>query len=259
MTKSEKLLTLINYLLNENEEYSNIQIPDSEDARFKLYRSLVNVRMPAPVSEEYLKLESEFLKAETESKGVVCPESLSFDKNGLCIFQGDITTIACGAIVNAANSQLLGCFYPCHSCIDNCIHTYSGVRLRLKCNEIMKLQNTPEETGKAKITPAYNLPCKYVIHTVGPIINSALTNSDRLLLASCYKECLKLADAYSVKTIAFCCISTGEFHFPNEEAAQIAVKTVLGYKEKSNSDIKVIFNVFKDKDRIIYESLLKQL
>ena len=140
--------------------------------------------------------------------------------------------------------------------IDNCIHTFSGIRLRQKCNEIMLSQGYAEPTGKAKITPAYNLPCKYVIHTVGPIISSAVTESDRELLASCYEECLKLADENGLQSIAFCCISTGEFHFPNNLAAEIAVSTVRKHKKETNSRIKVIFNVFKELDREIYSELL---
>ena len=160
-------------------------------------------------------------------------------------------------IVNAANSQMLGCFCPCHSCIDNCIHTFSGVQLRLACNEIMQKQGFNEPTGKAKITSAFNLPSKYVLHTVGPIIMDRLTKKDCDLLASCYKSCLKLADEYELKSIAFCCISTGEFHFPNDKAAKIAVSTVREYKSESHSDIKVIFNVFKEKDYELYKALFK--
>ncbi|MDE5604632.1 MAG: protein-ADP-ribose hydrolase [Eubacterium sp.] len=256
MKQNEKLLWLIKYLLAENPRYSGIEIPDRIDEQFNLYRSLVNVRMPQAISEEYFAVEDEFLQEETSKKGITYINELIPCENDIYFWQGDITTIDADAIVNAANNQLLGCFCPCHACIDNCIHTFSGVRLRLKCNEIMQAQGYKETTGKAKITPAYNLPSKYVIHTVGPIISGILTKRDKELLASCYYECLKTADAYDLESIAFCCISTGEFHFPNDKAAQIAVNTVKEYKEKTNSQTKVIFNVFKDKDYEIYRELL---
>lgn len=257
MTQAEKRIWLIKYLLGENERYNDVQIPTDDEEQFNLYRSLVNVRMPAMISEEYLLLEDEFLKKEISKKGVASVSSLNF-KNDIALWQGDITTLECDAIVNAANSKLLGCFAPCHACIDNCIHTFAGVRLRLKCNELMENQLFDEPTGKAKITPAYNLPCKFVLHTVGPIVYGELTEKHRLLLASCYEECLKLADENGLKSIAFCCISTGEFHFPNDKAAEIAVKTVKNYIAKTNSSIKIIFNVFKDTDREIYEKLLRE-
>lgn len=169
---------------------------------------------------------------------------------------GDITTLQCDAIVNAANAQLLGCFCPCHGCIDNAIHTFSGVWLRAACADIMKKQRHEEETGQAKITPAFNLPCKFVLHTVGPIVQGRLTENDKELLASCYRSCLTLAEQNSIKSIAFCCISTGEFHFPNDKAAEIAIQTVKEYKRQTKSEIEVIFNVFKDLDYGIYKKLL---
>jgi len=255
MTQSERRIWLIEYLFGENDRYNSVQIPSDSKEQFNLYRSLVNVRMPAPISEEYLQIEDEFLKEETAQKGITPITALNF-KNDISIWQGDITTLECDAIVNAANSKLLGCFCPCHACIDNCIHTFAGVRLRLKCNEIMENQLFDEPTGKAKITPAYNLPCKYVLHTVGPIVYGELTEKHEKLLAFCYEECLKCADENGLKSTAFCCISTGEFHFPNDKAAEIAVKTVKDYKAKTDSNIKVVFNVFKDKDRKIYEQLL---
>ena len=255
MTHAKKRLWLIEYLLGESDRYKNVQIPRDSKEQFNLYRSLVNVRMPAPISDEYLQIEDEFLKEETAQKGVTPITAINFNKS-IAIWQGDITTLECDAIVNAANSKLLGCFCPCHACIDNCIHTFSGVRLRLKCNELMENQLFDEPTGKAKITPAYNLPCKYVLHTVGPIVYGELTEKHKELLASCYEECLELADKNGLKSVAFCCISTGEFHFPNGKAAEIAVRTAQEYKAKTNSDIKIIFNVFKDKDKEIYEQLL---
>lgn len=256
MTQNERLLWLIKYLLAENPRYSRVEIPEDVDEQFNLYRSLVNVRMPEFISDEYLSVEDGYLQEEIHKKGITHINELIPCRDDIYLWQGDITTIDTDAIVNAANNQLLGCFCPCHACIDNCIHTFAGVRLRLKCNEIMRKQGHKEPTGKAKITPAYNLPSKYVLHTVGPIISGILTKKDKEQLASCYYECLKTADEYNLKSIAFCCISTGEFHFPNDKAAKIAVDTVKTYKAETNSKIKVIFNVFKDKDYKIYRELL---
>lgn len=255
MTQSERRLWLINYLKNENPRFSGVETPPDSDGQFKLYRSLVNVRMPSEISEEYLEIEDAFLKEENEKKGVVRLEDLTPVCEEYYIWQGDITRLAADAIVNAANSQMLGCFVPCHSCIDNCIHTFAGVRLRLECERLMSAQGFEEPTGEAKITPAYNLPCRYVIHTVGPIVSGRLTAQHERLLASCYEKCLECADKNGLSSIAFCCISTGVFSFPNKRAAEIAVETVRAYKQITNSKIKVIFNVFKDTDREIYEHI----
>ena len=168
----------------------------------------------------------------------------------------DITTLKCDGIVNAANSQMLGCFCPNHGCIDNAIHTYAGIQLRLACAKLMERQGHEEETGKAKITPAFNLPCKYVLHTVGPIVQGDLTRRDCELLASCYRSCLELAAQNSLESMAFCCISTGEFHFPPREAAEIAVRAVENFKESTHDGMKVIFNVFEQRDLDIYKELL---
>ena len=173
------------------------------------------------------------------------------------MWRGDITTLQVDAIVNAANSGLTGCYSPLHGCIDNAIHTFAGVKLRLECAKIMEKQGFPEPMGTAKITKAYNLPCKHVLHTVGPMISGALTQTDCQELASCYRSCLELAAESSLESVAFCCISTGEFHFPNELAAQIAVETVKDFLKKQTSVKKVIFNVFKDLDKAIYEKLLR--
>jgi len=256
MTQKERLLFLIKHLLGENKENNTFEIPSSNEEMFRIYRSLVNVRMPKEIDEEYLRVEDEFLKSLIEEKHITVFEDLTEAEPDIFLWQGDITTLKCDAIVNAANSQMLGCFVPCHTCIDNCIHTFSGIRLRMKCAEIMRNQGHEEPTGTAKITPAYNLPCRYVLHTVGPIVNGKLTDEHRKLLASCYRSCLELAEEHGIKSIAFCCISTGVFGFPQKEAAEIAVKTVRRYKSEAKSDIKVIFNVFKDEDRIIYENIL---
>lgn len=189
-------------------------------------------------------------------KGIVKLEELTPIQSGIYVWQGDITTLQCDAIVNAANSGMTGCYVPNHRCIDNCIHTFAGTQLRLDCAEIMHRQGHEEPTGQAKITPGYNLPCKYILHTVGPIIRGRVTTDDCRLLASCYRTCLELASENNLENVAFCCISTGEFHFPNDKAAEIAVTEVRAFLQKKTSVKRVIFNVFKDLDREIYERLL---
>lgn len=254
MTQTERRLFLIEYLLSERGE--KISIPSDEYDQKRLLRSLFNIRMPKEISEEFLQIQDDYLHEENRRKGITDIADLKPVQEGIYIWQGDITTLKCAAIVNAANSQMLGCFQPCHGCIDNAIHTYSGVQLRCKCNELMKEQGFAEPTGHAKITPAYNLPCKFVIHTVGPIVSGRLSKRDCELLKSCYLSCLKLAEENGVDSIAFCCISTGVFGFPQREAAKIAVDTVKEYREEKRSDIKVIFNVFKDSDLAIYREVL---
>ncbi|MGN0452984.1 MAG: protein-ADP-ribose hydrolase, partial [Ruminococcus sp.] len=252
MTHAEKREYLITELLKELPEYESIIIPTNKTEQKKLLRSLLNIRMPMPVSDDFISIQDEYLREETRQKGITGLEDLEPIQPDIYLWQGDITTLACDAIVNAANSEMLGCFCPCHGCIDNGIHTYAGVQLRLKCAEIMKKQGHKEETGNAKLTPAYNLPCKYILHTVGPIVRGKLTMQDCDLLASCYRSCLELAEQSDIESISFCCISTGEFHFPNDKAAEIAIKTVKDFKRHTNSKIKVVFNVFKDMDYEIY-------
>ena len=202
-------------------------------------------------------MQDDYLQGETAEKGVTDIADLTPVQPGLYLWQGDITALKCDAIVNAANSGMTGCYIPNHRCIDNAIHTYAGVELRLTCAELMETQGHPEPTGQAKITPAFNLPCRYVLHTVGPIITGRVSKRDKALLASCYRACLELAAENGLESVAFCCISTGEFHFPNEQAAEIAVETVRGFLQKQTSVKKVIFNVFKDQDKAIYEKLLR--
>lgn len=256
MTQDERLDKLICYLLREKAEYKTIPIPDSAEDKRRLLRSLMNVRPPAPVSEDFLKVQDEYLQGVLAEKQVTHIQDLTPVQPGLYLWQGDITTLAADAIVNAANSAMLGCFVPCHGCIDNAIHSAAGVQLRLECARIMAQQQGEEPTGRAKITRAYNLPCRYVLHTVGPIIDGRVTKQDRKLLASCYRSCLELAATYGLKSIAFCCISTGEFHFPNELAAEIAIRTVKDYQQQNPNRMEVIFNVFKDCDYEIYKKLL---
>lgn len=256
MTQAERRLYLIEYLLSESGE--RIGIPTDEYNQKRLLRSLFNIRMPKDTSAEFLKIQDEYLQQETRNKGITDIAGLEPVQDDIYLWQGDITTLKCGAIVNAANSQMLGCFQPCHGCIDNAIHTFAGIQLRCDCNEIMHDQGYDEPTGQAKITSAYNLPCQYVIHTVGPIVSGRLTQNDCKLLKSCYLSCLKLAEENDVESIAFCCISTGVFGFPQREAAQIAVETVKEYKEENRSNIKVIFNVYKDDDLSIYRNILSK-
>lgn len=252
----ERLDYLLRHLLEERGEYADIRVPDDLSEKRKLLRSLMNVRPPVPASAEFLAVQDSYLQERLAERGITRPGDLTPVRPGLYLWQGDITTLAADAIVNAANSQMLGCFAPCHGCIDNAIHTFAGVQLRLACAELMEQQGHEEETGKAKITPAFNLPCRYVLHTVGPIIQGWLTKKDRELLASCYRSCLELAEKNNLRNIAFCCISTGEFHFPNDKAAQIAIQTVKAYKAETHSQIEVIFNVFKETDFNIYRALL---
>ncbi|MDE6732107.1 MAG: protein-ADP-ribose hydrolase [Oscillospiraceae bacterium] len=255
MNRSEKLSYLIKNLLSENADYKNIAVPDSAGERFRLFRSLVNVRAPKPVLDEFLAVQNEFLRETITEKGIVDYKDLTPVKPRVYLWQGDITTLKCGAIVNAANSQMLGCFCPCHGCIDNAIHTFSGVQLRLECAKMMNTQGYEEPVGQAKITSAYNLPCDKIIHTVGPYVGGKLTEEHCEQLRSCYRECLKTAVQNDISSIAFCCISTGEFHFPNEKAAKIAVDTVREFLQ-NNNEIEVIFNVFKNDDYTIYKRLL---
>lgn len=256
MTQNERRIYLIRELLKEQPRYRDIETPKNEQEQKRLLRSLFNVRMPQAISRKFLEVQDAYLQTATAEKGITELADLQPIQKGLYLWQGDITTLRCDAIVNAANSQMLGCFYPCHGCIDNAIHTYSGIQLRAACANHMREQKHEEETGKAKITLAYNLPCKYVLHSVGPIIYGRLTEKDKNQLASCYLSCLELAERNDIKSIAFCCISTGEFHFPNDKAAEIAVQTVKEYKRRMNSKIQVIFNVFKQIDYEIYRDLL---
>ena len=257
MNQSEKRRFLIQELLKESAEYRDMAVPpDAADQR-QLLRGLMNIRAPRRIGAEFLQVQDEYLQGETAAKGITDAADLTPVQPGLYLWQGDITTLRCDAIVNAANSGMTGCYIPNHRCIDNAIHSYAGVELRLACEELMEKQGYPEPTGQAKITPAFNLPCMYILHTVGPIINGCVTKEDEELLASCYRSCLELAAENDLKSVAFCCISTGEFHFPNELAAQIAVKTVKEFLKKQSSVKKVVFNVFKDKDKEIYARILR--
>lgn len=257
MNQSDRRIYLIKSLLKEIPRYRDTEIPVDNAEQKQLLRSLFNIRMPKAVSEEFLTIQDEYLQEEIKLKGITDFNDLTPMQEGIYLWQGDITTLKCDAIVNAANSQMLGCFCPCHGCIDNAIHTFSGVQLRNVCADIMNRQGREEPIGRAKITPAFNLPSKYVIHTVGPIVGRSLTQNDCELLASCYRSCLEIAYENDIGSIAFCCISTGEFHFANETAAEIAVNTVKDFMEETGFEIQVIFNVFKNKDLEIYRGLLQ--
>ena len=256
MNQSEKRLFLIQSLLKERPEYRAIGVPADADGQRRLLRGLMNLRAPQRTDAAFLQAQDDYLRSEAAAKGVTDIADLTPVQPGLYLWQGDITTLRCDAIVNAANSGMTGCYIPNHRCIDNAIHTYAGVELRLACAELMEKQGHPEPAGQAKLTPAFNLPCRYVLHTVGPIIQGRVTRRDRALLASCYRACLALAAENGLESAAFCCISTGEFHFPSQQAAEIAVETVKDFLQRQTSVKKVIFNVFKDQDRDIYEKLL---
>ncbi len=262
MNQSEKRRYLINALKDEKEDYRSLEIPDDSNGQKRLLRSLMNVRWAAPVPVEVERVQDEYLQEENAKRGYVELAELEEREPELYLWQGDITRLKVGAIVNAANSGMTGCYSPCHACIDNCIHTYAGMQLRNYCQEMMDELarenggSYSEPTGLAKVTPAFNLPSDYVIHTVGPIVRGRLTKEHERLLASCYRSCLEAAEGKGITSIAFCCISTGVFMFPNERAAEIAVKTVRDYKRETGSHIQVIFNVFKELDKEIYQQLL---
>lgn len=258
MTYMEQLQFLNQTLLSEMPHYQEqaAAFPSDENAQRRLLRSLMNVRPPLPLLPVFLTAQDELLSFERNRKGVVDATALP-DVPGhprMSLWQGDITRLNVDAIVNAANSALLGCFCPCHGCIDNAIHSAAGLQLRDECNQIM--QGRSEPTGQAKLTKGYNLPARYVLHTVGPIVRGYVTGRNREELASCYRSCLELAAAHELASVAFCCISTGEFHFPNQQAAEIAVKTVADFLQRNTSIKKVIFNVFKDNDKTIYRRTL---
>lgn len=264
MKQLDDLLKINEMLLEDQPDYrlDAETFPKDEVNQRRLMRSLMNVRYPRVIPRALLKAQDAYLSKEREAKGIVHVADLpaSEKDSRLILWQGDITRLDADAIVNAANSQLLGCFVPCHGCIDNAIHSAAGMELREECARIMRAQGHEEATGQAKITKGYNLPAKHVLHTVGPIIYDRVKEEDRELLASCYRSCMELAEENHLNSIAFCCISTGEFHFPNREAAEIAVKTVRDFlnRHADGSLQKVVFNVFKDTDREIYKKLLEK-
>ena len=259
MDHSEQRKWMIGQLLGEEDAYKGYRIPADAREQRDLLRALMNVRPPRGISSTFLDVQDAYLSAENSASGITDAETLlpcACDKR-LYIWQGDITALKIDAIVNAANSGMTGCYRPLHNCIDNCIHSKAGIQLRLECHELMQQQGYEEPTGQAKITAAYNLPCRYILHTVGPAVEGNLTQRDCDELASCYRSCLALAEASGVKSIAFCSISTGVFRFPKQKAAEIAVQTVKDYLNTHAGIEKVVFTVFSDTSRSIYESILK--
>lgn len=260
MTRGEQIRWLVGRLLEEMPQYRAqvAGVPQGERAQRQLLRALMNLRPPMPLASDLLAVQDGLLSAEREERGVVDAAALPEVPGhpGMALWQGDITRLKADAVVNAANAALLGCFHPCHGCIDNAIHSAAGLQLRDECHRFMAAQGHNEPTGGAKLTGGYNLPARYVLHTVGPIVAGAVTDRDRAALKSCYCSCLALAAEKGLESVAFCCISTGEFHFPNREAAQIAVDTVTEFLQTPSSIQKVIFNVFKDMDASIYRALL---
>lgn len=260
MTRSEQIQALNETLLAEMPAYQSqaVSFPKDQTAQRRLLRSLMNVRPPMPLNREFLVMQDALLSAERDSKGVVDGAALPAVSGHprIAVWKGDITRLKVDAIVDADNSALLGCFCPCHGCIDNAIHSAAGLQLRDECNQIMQAQGHPEPNGRAKLTKGYNLPARYVLHTVGPIVQGRVTGRNREELASCYRSCLELAVEHGLESVAFCCISTGEFHFPNQQAAEIAVETVTDFLRQDMSIKRVIFNVFKDIDETIYRRIL---
>lgn len=264
----EKLDYLINYLLKERNETIEINRLSYEDKK-RIYRSLCNIRDAKPISEEYFKIENKYLQEELNKKDIIDVEDIQPAKDiievtnlkykdKICLWKGDITTLKIDAIVNAANSQGLGCFVPMHSCVDNIIGSNAGVSLRLECNKVMKEKNYFLPTGKALITKGYNLPAKYVIHTVGPIIYEEVTEKEEQELINCYINSLKLAIQNGIKTIAFSCISTVEFRFPKTQACKLAIKAVEEFLDTHNDEIdKIVFNVYTEEDYEIYEQNIR--
>ena len=263
MDQKQRLDYLVEGFKEDSIQYRNISTPEDEEGKKRLLRSLMNIRMPAPLPDKLLKVQDEYLKGCALEKGIVRPEEIPEMRERISIWQGDITRLAADAIVNAANSQMLGCFVPMHTCIDNCIHTYAGVRLREECARQMDAlrekygEDYEQPTAVPMLTDAYDLPAKNVIHIVGPIVETGLTAEHENALADCYRNTLDLCAENDLKTVVFCCISTGVFHFPSRRAAKIAVDTVDQWMSEHPGRIeKVIFNVFKDEDREYYEEFI---
>ncbi len=262
-TQEERLDYLVEAFKADSVKYRLLDTPGDTEGKRALLRSLMNIRMPKPLPAEVREVQDEYLKERIRENGVVSPDEIPEIRDGLSIWQGDITRLAADAIVNAANSQMLGCFVPMHTCIDNCIHTFAGVELREECGRQMEAlrekygEDYEQPTAVPMLTDAYNLPCKKVIHVVGPIVQFMLTPELERDLADCYRNVLDMCAANGLKSVAFCCISTGVFRFPNRRAAEIAVATVKDWMTAHPGKVeRVIFNVFKEEDRKIYEQLL---
>ncbi len=263
MTQIERLDYLLDAFKEDSVQYKELQVgSDIEDKRIAL-RSLMNIRMPAPMDDEILKVQDEYLSRRLAEKGIVTLDHIPEVADKISIWQGDITLLDVDAIVNAANSQMLGCFVPMHTCIDNCIHTFAGIQLRLEChNKMEELRSIhgpsyQQPTSIPMLTDAYNLPARKVIHVVGPIVSGSLSEEHEKALADCYTNVLDMCLENSLRSVAFCCISTGVFHFPNQRAAEIATATVRSWLSAHPDAMdRVIFNVFKDKDKEYYERFI---
>ena len=263
-TQEQRLDYLVEQFKADSDEYKDLQVPDDTNGKRRILRSLMNIRMPRLMDEAVLCVQDEYLRERIRENGIVELSDIPVIKDNMSIWQGDITRLAVDAIVNAANSQMLGCFIPMHTCIDNCIHTFAGIQLRNECDRQMRIlknkygNNYEQPTAIPLLTDAYNLSAKKVIHIVGPIVNGILTAKHEKLLADCYKNTLDLCRENGLKTVAFCCISTGVFSFPNKRAAEIAVETVKQWLTENQGEMdRVIFNVFKDEDKGYYEELIK--
>ena len=263
MTQEERLDYLVEAFKADSLKYRLLDTPGDTEGKRRLLRSLMNIRMPKPLPDEVKEVQDAYLKERIRENGIVGLDDIPVIRDGLSIWQGDITRLAADAIVNAANSQMLGCFVPMHTCIDNCIHTFSGVELREECDRQMEElretygQDYEQPTAVPMLTDAYNLPCKKVIHVVGPIVQFMLTKDLEKDLADCYRNVLDMCASNGLKSVAFCCISTGVFRFPNRRAAEIAVSTVNEWTASHPDKVeRVIFNVFKEEDRAIYQGLL---
>lgn len=264
MTQEERLDYLVEAFKADSDEYKDISTPKGTSEKRRILRSLMNIRMPAPISEDVLDIQNAYISSRIQENGIVGSGDIPEIKPGLSVWQGDITRLAVDAIVNAANSQMLGCFVPMHTCIDNCIHTFAGVQLRAECNRQMNLlrerfgRDYEQPTAVPMLTDAYNLPSRKVIHIVGPIVNGPLTPKLEQELADCYINTLDMCAANNLKSVAFCCISTGVFCFPNDRACKIAVQSVTKWMDEHPGIVdRIIFNVFKDEDRSLYESELR--
>ena len=261
--QEQRLDTLVEAFKADSVQYKDLQTPEDNEGKRRILRSLMNIRMPRKLDDSVLALQDEYLRKRIREKGVVGLADIPEVKDGMSIWQGDITRLAVDAIVNAANSQMLGCFVPMHTCIDNCIHTFAGVQLRAECNRQMNQlrirygRDYEQPTAVPMLTDGYNLPAKKIIHIVGPIVEDQLTSALEKDLADCYRNTLDLCAENGLRSVAFCCISTGVFRFPNQRAAEIAVETVSNWLAEHKGRIdRVIFNVFKDEDKAYYEELL---
>ena len=263
-TQEQRLDTLVEAFKADSVQYKDLQMPADTEGKRRILRSLMNIRMPKKLDDSVLAVQDEYLRERISENGIVTLSEIPMIRNGMSIWQGDSTRLAVDTIVNAANSQMLGCFVPMHTCIDNCIHTFAGVQLRAECSRQMNQlrikygKDYEQPTAVPMLTDAYNLPAKKVIHIVGPIVQYELTPELEMDLADCYLNTLDMCLDNNLKSVAFCCISTGVFHFPNKRAAQIAVSAVDSWLSQHPGAIeRVIFNVFKDEDKKYYEELIR--